>query len=169
MSPTSASARRTAGLTLSAAILVVATSCGIFGGDPAVRVDPEGGQGAERWQATLSSPRRLAGAVDISGTAWMGPGDEQGTTRASVRIRNAAPGGVHPWEVHRGRCGSDAGVLGAQEHYTPLRVDDEGRAEATAELPIRPPGEGDYFVVLYASPNNRDLAVACGNLAPPTG
>lgn len=159
--------RPTIGIAAVSALVVVAASC--FGGGQAVRVSPEGGEGANRWQATLSSPRSLAGAVDISGTAWMAPGEERGTTRAAIRIQNATPGGVHPWEVHRGRCGSDAGVMGSQGHYEPLEVNDDGLAEAAVTLPVRPPEEGDYFVVIYASPNNRDLTIACGNLAPPTG
>lgn len=154
---------------MASAVVLVVASC--FGGNQAVRVSPEGGEGANRWQATLSSPRSLAGAVDISGTAWMGPGEDEGTTHAAVRIQNATPGGVHPWEVHRGRCGSDAGTVGSQEDYEPLEVSDEGLAEAAVTLPVRPPppGEGDYFVVILASPSNRDLTIACGNLAPPTG
>ena len=59
-----------------------------------------------------------------------------------ARSRQCDAGGLHPWQLHHGQCGSDEGVFGA--------------------------ATGSYFVVVRASAANDAMRVACGNLAPPT-
>ena len=120
-----------------------------------------------RWRASLISPSALAGAVQMQGTASMQPtGSGQGTV-LSVSISNATPGGVHPWQVRRGQCGSDQGSFSSGATYQPLRIGDDGRAEAGTTVPGMTPELGDYFVTVYASAANPETVVACGNLAPP--
>lgn len=137
------------------------------GGHRAVEINPSE-QVATRWNATLATPAALAGATQVRGTAWMGANrTDSAQTEASVSIANAAPGGVHPWHVHIGRCGADQGILGAPQAYEPLRVDDEGRAQARAELAMPAPISGQYFVNVHASAENMKTIIACGNLAPP--
>ena len=51
--------------------------------------------------------------------------------------------------------------------YPPLKVKDDGRAEATANLATSLPRTGRYFVNVHASSKNMSVIVACGNLAPP--
>jgi hypothetical protein len=120
----------------------------------------------ERWHGTLTSPSFLAGAVQIQGTASMAPGTE-GKTTVSVRVTNATPGGVHPWEVHRGQCGADQGVFGSMDEYKAIKVGGDGEGQASATIPIPTPTFGNYFVLLHASAGNRETVIACGNLAPP--
>jgi hypothetical protein len=69
--------------------------------------------------------------------------------------------------VHRGQCGSDQGILGPADAYKPLKVEGNGRASASAELPVALPKAGDFFVNVHASARNLKTIVACGNLAPP--
>lgn len=145
------------------------TSCAAFGGDPAVQMRESENMPATRWQGTLSSPQSLSGAVEMTGTAWMGRDEDRGETLASVTIRNAAPSGRHPWAVHEGRCGADRGVYGSADDLELLEVDDDGRASSTGRIGAEMRDSGDYFVAVYASPTNRQLVVACANLAPPTG
>jgi hypothetical protein len=121
-----------------------------------------------RWRASLVSPATLAGAVQMQGTASMEPtGSGQGTV-LSVSISNAMPGGVHPWQVRRGQCGADQGSFASGATYQPLKIGDNGRAEAGTTIPGTTPELGDYFVTVYASAANPETVVACGNLAPPT-
>jgi hypothetical protein len=141
-------------------------ACG--GGRP-VQLSPDAQSIGSRWNGTLSTPPELAGVSQIRGQGWMAPDPEQqGQTRAYVEISNAVPGGLHPWHVHRGQCGSDQGILGPADAYKPLKVDGDGKASATAELSIPLPRSGNYFINVHASPKNLSTILACGNLAPPS-
>lgn len=120
------------------------------------------------WHARIASPSELAGAVQINGSASMAPGVKLGTTEVAMTLGNTAPGGVHPWAIHRGQCGADEGVFGALENYPPLRVGADGTGSARATVVLDTPTAGDYFVSVQASPANHELTVACGNLAAPT-
>jgi len=124
---------------------------------------------AARWQAALSSPSNLDGAVEMAGMAWMADGEDGNTTRVAVQIENAAPGGQHPWEVRQGRCGSERGAFGSRDAYEPLEIGGDGRATAEASVERALPRSGEYSVAVLASETNRQLVVACGNLAPPIG
>lgn len=155
-------ARIIAGLMVSASLV---SSCG---GRQPVEINPDAQSVAIRWNGTLSGPPELAGVSDIRGQGWMA-GDPKNSdqTRAHVQISNAVPGGVHPWHVHRGQCGSDQGILGPSDAYKPLRVEGNGRAVSDALLPVPLPKTGDYFINVHASARNMKTIVACGNLAPP--
>ena len=151
-----------------AAVLGLAALYGC-GGRRSVELNPkEQAVATSRWTATLVTPPELAGAMQVRGTAWMAPKEKDTSeSEAAVSISNAAPGGVHPWHVHIGRCGMDQGILGPAGAYKPLKVDGDGRAKATAELPLPAPGSGQYFVNVHASASNMRTIIACGNLAPP--
>jgi hypothetical protein len=139
------------------------------GGHQPVELDAKNQPLTPRWNATLVTPASLAGALQIRGTGWMAANDKNGDqTVAQAEIANAAPGGLHPWHVHRGQCGSDQGILGPADAYKPLKVNGDGRATATATLDIPVPKTGDYFVNVHASSANMGTIVACGNLAPPS-
>ena len=98
---------------------------------------------------------------------WRPDPKSQGQILADVSISNAVPNAVHPWHVHRGECGSDQGIAGPADAYPPLKVKDDGRAEATAKLASSLPRTGRYFINVHASAQNMKTIVACGNLAPP--
>jgi hypothetical protein len=155
------------GLTATSLFLftIAGTSCG---GRQAVEINPQSQPIATRWNGTLSTPPELAGVADLRGSAWMGADAEnQDRTRAHVDVANAVPGGVHPWHVHRGQCGSDQGIFGPEDAYKPFRVGNDGRASSDALLPVPAPKTGDFFVNIHASARNMGTIVACGNLAPP--
>ncbi|HET7460404.1 MAG TPA: hypothetical protein VFJ82_04115 [Longimicrobium sp.] len=142
-------------------------ACDALRGKPDVEVSAGDANLNTRWHATLASPRSLAGAVQMSGEATMAP-TADGRTTVALALANATAGGLHPWQLHRGQCGADRGVLGAAAAYAPLRVGGDGRATASATLPIATPADGPYFVSVQASSGNPGTVVACGNLAPPT-
>ena len=131
-----------------------------------VRVNQDTNYNA-RWHGTLTSPSYLAGAVQITGTASMAPGTDGRKTKVMVEVTNAAPGGLHPWEMHLGQCGADQGIFGPMDEYTPIKIGTDGRGTASAEIPMPTPSYGNYFVLLHASSANRETIVACGNMAPP--
>jgi len=150
-----------------AGLVVVAVTFGGCG-SRAVEIDQNAQPVSGRWNATLSTPAGLAGALQVTGLGWMGMREKDtAETEARVTIANASPGGRHPWHVHRGQCGSDQGILGPADAYPILKVGGGGKAEAEARLPMPLPRQGQYFVNVHASPANMGTIVACGNLAPP--
>ena len=151
-----------------AAGLMLALSVVSCGGGKSVEIDRDVQPVGNRWHSVLVTAPELAGIVQARGQAWMGPDPkESGRAVAHVEIENAVPGGEFPWHVHRGQCGSDQGILGAADAYQPLKVDGNGRASATAKLPIALPKTGNFHVNVHASSKNMKTIVACGNLAPP--
>ena len=156
---------------LAATLAVLATTaCNPFHRDPAVEMSADDPTLNSRWHANLASPGGLAGAVQMSGSASMAPGAERTQTVVTLDLANASPGGLHPWGLHRGRCGTgtDYGVFGPGDEYKPLKVDGNGRASGSATIDRPIPRTGEYFVVVQASTANSGTVVACGNLASPT-
>ncbi|HET9982853.1 MAG TPA: hypothetical protein VFQ38_04685 [Longimicrobiales bacterium] len=151
-----------------AASAIVLAACNPFHRTPAVEVSAKDGDLNSRWHATLASPASLAGAVQMSGSATMAPGSNDRSTTVTLSLANASPGGVHPWQVHRGQCGADEGVFGSSGAYRPAKVGGDGRASESARVPMQMPTEGSYFVSVAASAANPTTTVACGNLARPT-
>ncbi|HKU62962.1 MAG TPA: CHRD domain-containing protein [Gemmatimonadales bacterium] len=138
------------------------------GGHRPVEIDPQAQAAGARWNATLATPAALSGAMNVRGRGWWGP--EQGNpsrSRAQVDISNAVPKGQHPWHVHQGQCGSNGPIVGPAESYRPLEVDGDGKATATADLPVAMATSGQYYINVHASASNMGTIIACGNLAPP--
>jgi hypothetical protein len=144
------------------------TSCNPFRQEPAVQVSTKDENLNSRWHANLASPADLAGAVQMSGSASMTPGARSGNTTVSLNLANATPGGLHPWQLHRGQCGADNGTVGTAGAYPVAQVGRNGEATVSATLPFVTPTDGSYFVMVRASAANDAVTVACGNLAPPT-
>jgi hypothetical protein len=136
--------------------------------DPVVRVTTNDANVNARWHGTLTSPSTLAGAVQMTGQISMSPGNNAGNTNVALLLANASPGGMHPWQLHRGQCGTDDGVFGTVSDYKTLKVDEYGRASGSATVPLVMPNDGRYFVSVGASEANASTIVACGNLASPT-
>ena len=120
-----------------------------------------------RWRAALVTPAALVGAVQMKGSATMQPSKNSESTDFSLNIDNATPGGRHPWQVHRGQCGADEGLVGTADAYRVITVGDNGRGTAAATVPMTTPTTGSYYVTVSASAANAETVVACGNLAPP--
>ena len=135
---------------------------------PVVQVSARDANVNARWHGTLTSPSNLAGAVQMTGQISMSPGSSAGNTNVALLLANASPGGLHPWQLHRGQCGMDDGVFGSASDYKTLKIDEQGRASASANVPVVMPSDGRYFVSVGASEANASTIVACGNLASPT-
>lgn len=151
-----------------AGLAVYAVTLASCGGRQPVEINPDAQSVATRWNGTLAGPPELAGVSDVRGQAWMAADPKNADQiRAHVQISNAVPGGVHPWHVHRGSCGSDQGIFGPADAYKPLDVEGNGRAVSDAELSMKLPRTGNFFVNVHASSKNMKTTVACGNLAPP--
>jgi CHRD domain len=145
--------------------LLLLVACG---GRRQVEIDPEGEMAASRWNATLATPAALAGAMQVRGRGWWaGQRGDPARSQAHVDIANAVPGGDHPWHVHQGQCGSNGPIVGPATAYSSLEVNKDGKASATADLPLPLPSSGQYYVNVHASANNMGTIIACGNLAPP--
>ena len=131
------------------------------------QINPKNSGSSTQWNATLSTPSGMTGAVDVDGTASLAASGVS-TSLVTVSITNAAPNGAHPWHLYQGQCG-DAGatIVGGGSTYPPLKVDKYGKATATATLPLALPTSGSYYVAVNASEANMQTVVACGNLARP--
>ena len=155
-----------------AGVLLAVSACNPFRSpfkqDPVVQVSTGDANVNSRWSGMLATPASLAGAVQMKGSATMTPGSNSGNTAVKVELSNASPGGVHPWQLHRGQCGSDEGLFGTGESYKALKIDEYGRASGSASLPYAMPIAGNFYVSVGASSANPEMIVACGNLAPPS-
>jgi hypothetical protein len=147
---------------------IALTSCNPFRHGQPVEVSTKDETLNSRWHANLATPADLAGAVQMNGSASMAPATTRGNTAVSLDLANATPGGLHPWQLHRGQCGADQGIVGSPALYPAAKVGRDGRATATATVPYNAPTTGSYFVLVRASAANDAVTVACGNLAPPT-
>lgn len=147
-------------------LLVVACACNQFRQQTPVEISDSRTAYGSRWNGTLATPAALTGALDIHGTGWMAPSGSG--TVAGVSISNATPGGVHPWHIHQGTCGSNGAIFGPADAYPPLTVATNGTASAQANLDIALPQSGEYHVNVHASSDNMGTIIACGNLAPPS-
>jgi hypothetical protein len=148
------------------ASLFTLASCNPFHREPVSEVSRDVNVNS-RWQASLVTPAALAGAVQIRGSASMQPTGKGDATVVSINVSNATPGGVHPWQLRRGQCGSDQGAFNTSASYQALKIGDDGRGSAGTTLPGLTPDIGDFFVTVSASAANPETVVACGNLAPP--
>jgi hypothetical protein len=153
-------------------VLLAVSACNPFRSpfkqQPVVQVSAGDVNVNSRWNGTLATPASLAGAVQMKGSATMTPGSNTGKTAIKVELSNASPGGIHPWQLHHGQCGMDEGLFGTVDSYKPLKVDDDGRASSSANLPYAMPTAGNFYVSVGASSANPETIVACGNLAPPS-
>jgi len=156
-------------ITASLTTLAFVSACNPFASQHKVgQIDPKNGQSHTAWNGTLSTTGGMSGAVDMQGTVSLA-GNGPGKSLATVAISNAAPKGVHPWEVYRGQCGNDGELIGAFSAYPPLTVKNDGTATAIATLQAELPVTGDYHVNVNASSTNMATIIACGNLAAPSG
>jgi len=135
---------------------------------PSTEIKSDDPSYGHRWHATLVTPAQLAGVAQVTGSVTWGPGNGGGeASLAHIRLENATPGGVHPWAMHRGQCGSDQGIVASPDRYPPLHVSKDGVAVQAATLPVALPLEGQFFVSVQASNDNVATTIACGNLSPP--
>lgn len=147
--------------------VLLLAACNPFHRDPVVEVRRDANQNA-RWHGSLVTPAGLAGAVQMRGSASMTPDGNPEKTRVTLDVSNASPGGNHPWQLHRGQCGFDEGVVGPADAYRSVKIDDKGRGSGAVTVPVEMPTTGSYFVSVGASAANPETIVACGNLAAPT-
>jgi hypothetical protein len=147
------------------AVILATAACNPFH-KPASEIKPQDIPVGERWNATLATPAGLAGVVQMQGTGYLAR-DPSGSSKAVIHVSNATPGGVHPWSVRVGHCGTDNPVFGDLTAYPNLKVGKDGTAQNSAMLSVPFPTSGDYSMEVRASPNNMGTVVACGNLAPP--
>ena len=149
------------------AMIVALGGCNPFQRNrPPTEIKPSAALLRDEWQGSLITPSALAGAMQIRGSArWSRDGAESSVV--TLTISNATAGGVHPWHVHRGRCGDNGPIVGDAALYKPLAVDATGTASANARLNVPLPGSGDYYVNVHALASNMGTIVSCGNLAPP--
>jgi hypothetical protein len=112
----------------------------------------------EDWKGTLSA----VGGSGITGSATGTTARD--STHVTITVSGAQAGATLPWHVHQGKCGdANAPVVGDASLYPPLVVGADGRATATAHVPVKLEEARDYIVNVHASPANMGTIVACGD------
>src|SRR3954466_9260687 len=100
------------------ATIVASTACNPFhknSNEIKVQDIPVG----ERWNAALATPSGLQGAVQVRGTGYLAR--DPGGSKAVIHVSNATPGGVHPWFIRVGHCGTENPVFGDPSAYSNLK------------------------------------------------
>jgi hypothetical protein len=115
------------------------------------QIDTDNSGASTQWNATLSTPSAMTGAVDLHGTASLAAHGE-GKSVATVAISNAAPSGSHPWHVYEGHCGENGVVVGSATAYPLLNVNQQGTATGRIREALRrePQAGRDSGVALLA-------------------
>jgi hypothetical protein len=113
-----------------------------------------------QWTALLAA----ASGSSVTGSATLIAVDSL-QTGATVTVSGAAPGAIHPWHVHAGRCGDNGPIVGPPSAYPPLTAGSDGTVTVTATLPFSTPMSGSFYVNVHRSPAEMGALVACGNLA----
>lgn len=155
--------RKLLALSASVAIAACATSSATPSTGASVTPPPPGTMSATTpagasWRASLQSMN----GTSISGSASVTPAP--GGSTASINIRDAVSGAVHPWHVHVGTCATGGGIAGPSSAYTPLNVTAGGNANSTAQLPMTLDPTQSYHVNVHNSPSDMGTIVACGDL-----
>ncbi len=87
-----------------------------------------------------------------------------GKTTATIALTGAAVGGVHPWHIHQGKCGSGGPIIGDMSAYRPVTVGSDGRAAGSAVLMLQLKEATEYYVNVHHSSSDMATIVACGDL-----
>lgn len=112
----------------------------------------------EGWKGTLNA----VGGSGISGTATGTTARD--STHVTVNIVGGQPGSTLPWHIHDGKCtDASAPIVGDPALYPALIVGQDGRATATAHLPVKLNEARNYIINVHASPTNLGTIVACGD------
>lgn len=134
--------------------------------DPAVELHREGETMAAQWNGTLAATPG-SGTAALSGVVTATPGLDGASTYVSVTLASAPPGAAYPWQLREGACGGSGGVVGPAGAYGPLAVNAQGRAAASATVPLRLSPGASYHVRLGGAATP-EPAVACADLTRPT-
>ena len=150
---------------LSALAILSLTAC--FRSAPVAEIGPVNNVVASRWNATLTTPEAMQGAIQAQGRSWVSSLEDGRRTRVNVELSNMLPGGVHPWVLRTGVCGLNGTEILRVTEGNVLTVGNDGKAAAQADVELAFPSTGEYMVAVLASAANSQLVIACGNLAAP--
>jgi hypothetical protein len=128
--------------------------------DDADEID-ENNDGIIEWHADLAATDVYA---PITGDADVRMNIDEAAFTAGVTIRNAVPGGLHPWHVHVGTCGSGGPIVGSDGAYPRLGVGNDGAAVSEVQIRVGLDPQGAYHVNVHYSDAEFMRIIACGNL-----
>ncbi len=134
---------------------------------PVAEITPVDNVVATRWNANLTTPASMQGIISAQGRSWITSVDAGRRTRIDVELGNMVPGGEHPWVLRAGQCGMSGAELVRVNDGNRLKVGSDGKAKADMTSDMAFPTTGDYMVAVFASNENSDRMIACGNFAPP--
>jgi hypothetical protein len=117
--------------------------------------------------ATFTFEGELAGAGEfdeVSGLAEVIAGSSSFV--AGVEIADGPADAVFAWTLMEGTCADPGDAVGAAASYPELEVDDEGDAQAQANIAASLDEEESYIVVVMDESGDEPVTVACGALEP---
>lgn len=146
---------------LAAALLVAACSSGQSDTGDVGPSNPDMNMGdADRPMWTAEIEATTSNGHGGNASVWL----EGNGTVVRVTLNRGASGGVHPWHIHEGRCGSGGGVVGSAGAYPILDVGTDNRVTATARIGVPLDHGGQYYVNIHQSRDAMGTIVGCGNL-----
>ena len=114
----------------------------------------------EDWNAKMTGQGTYASVQGSAKAAVL-----QGKSTVTLTLTGGKQGGSHPWMVHEGKCGSAGAPIGGANAYPPISFGEDGKAEATAQLPLALDEAKDYHVRVHASSSDMATVIACGDLS----
>lgn len=83
---------------------------------------------------------------------------------ADIELSGDDPGQVRPWHVHFGTCETGGAIVGPEEDYSPLEIDEDGTASAVDVIPAPLTTGESYHVNVHLSETEMGSIIACGDL-----
>ena len=114
----------------------------------------------EDWSAKMTGAEGFSAATGQARAAVI-----SGQSTITVRVTGLPTGGVHPWVVLEGKCGTTGAPFGNPALYPPITVDAQGLAEGAARIPMALDEAKNYQVRLYVSPSATSTIAVCGDLS----
>lgn len=83
---------------------------------------------------------------------------------ADIELSGDDPGQIRPWHVHFGTCETGGAIVGSDEDYSRLEIDDNGTASAVDVIPAPLTTGESYHVNVHLSETEMGTIIACGDL-----
>jgi superoxide dismutase, Cu-Zn family len=137
------------------AVLALVGACG---GSSTVAPDPD----EFEWQAEVFG---TTGWEHLAGEAAFRWTEGTQTIRAGIALEGDEPGAVRPWHVHHDSCASGGGIVGLDQQYPRLEIDEDGSASVVVDVPIGVDPSGAFHVNVHLSDAELAVIVACGDFS----
>jgi hypothetical protein len=113
------------------------------------------------WSADLEGE---PGWEDIGGEALVVWVEEADQFTASIEITGDEEGAVRPWHLHFNTCEAGGGIVGEDQDYPRLFIDEDGNASETVTISRRIDPDDAYHVNVHLSDDELETIIACADV-----